>query len=331
MYRLLLLCALLSACTLRSAAHASVVQRCFTDIPTITACLDVPFVGYWEANGGLPVFGYSLTGTNLEQNVDLQRPLITQWTERNRLEIHPENPAPYNILLGRMGDERLRQLGRNPADEEKEAGPQPGCLWFDITKHNVCDQGPARGFRAFWQSHGLLVDGLDTYNRSLQLFGLPLTAAHMERNEAGDTVLTQWFERARFEWHPTQPAATRVLLGRLGSEAFNLDGATGHATSGITGLITIGPTCPVARPGHPCADQPFQATVSVENVATQQRVTEVSSGQDGHFVLGLAPGNYTLHSQPLQPGTYPRANDVSVVVVANQFSDVAIHFDSGIR
>ncbi len=31
-------------------------------------------------------------------------------------------------------------------------------------------------------------------------------------------VLTQWFERARFEYHPSNPAAYQVLLGRLGAE-----------------------------------------------------------------------------------------------------------------
>jgi hypothetical protein len=31
-------------------------------------------------------------------------------------------------------------------------------------------------------------------------------------------VLTQWFERARFEWHPTNPAPHQVLLGRLAAE-----------------------------------------------------------------------------------------------------------------
>jgi hypothetical protein len=41
----------------------------------------------------------------------------------------------------------------------------------------------------------------------------------METNAAGDTVLTQWFERARMEWHPNNPPGFRVLLGLLGSEA----------------------------------------------------------------------------------------------------------------
>ena len=49
---------------------------------------------------------------------------------------------------------------------------------------------------------------------SLALFGLPLSEPAMETNGAGDTVLTQWFERARFEDH----GAKGVLLGLLGNE-----------------------------------------------------------------------------------------------------------------
>ena len=78
--------------------------------------------------------------------------------------------------------------------------------------------GAGVGFRNAWESHGLKIPGLDAYARSLQLFGMPLTSAHMETNSSGDTVMTQWFERARFEWHPNNPAEFRVLFGRLGSE-----------------------------------------------------------------------------------------------------------------
>jgi hypothetical protein len=35
----------------------------------------------------------------------------------------------------------------------------------------------------------------------------------------GEQVYAQWFERARFEWHPGNPDQYKVLLGRLGAEA----------------------------------------------------------------------------------------------------------------
>lgn len=214
-----LVCLLSVVLSLATGERTSVAarQQCF-DTPGITACLDEPFLGYWQANGNLPVFGYPIEGANVEHNADLDTDLLTQWLERNRLEVHPENAAPYNILLGRMGAERLRQLGRNPQGDAREGGAQAGCLWFETTGHNVCDQAASVGFKSYWQSHGLNIPGLDAYNRSVQLFGLPLTTPRSEKNAAGDTVLTQWFERARFEWHPDKPQAFKVLLGLLGNE-----------------------------------------------------------------------------------------------------------------
>jgi hypothetical protein len=91
-------------------------------------------------------------------------------------------------------------------------------MWFEETGHNICDQSPDGGFKTYWQTHGLQTPGLSAYARSLQLFGLPLTVAQMETNSSGETVLTQWFERARFEWHPANPQLYRVLLGLIGHE-----------------------------------------------------------------------------------------------------------------
>jgi hypothetical protein len=41
----------------------------------------------------------------------------------------------------------------------------------------------------------------------------------MESAANGQAYLTQWFQRARFELHPENPPATRVLLGLLGTES----------------------------------------------------------------------------------------------------------------
>ena len=54
---------------------------------------------------------------------------------------------------------------------------------------------------------------------SLALFGLPLSPPLMEQNADGGTYLTQYFERARFEYHPENAATPyAVLLGLLGRE-----------------------------------------------------------------------------------------------------------------
>jgi hypothetical protein len=42
----------------------------------------------------------------------------------------------------------------------------------------------------------------------------------MEQGADGRMYLTQWFERARFEYHPENAAPYDVLLGRLGSALY---------------------------------------------------------------------------------------------------------------
>ncbi|NCC35918.1 MAG: hypothetical protein EOM24_28465, partial [Chloroflexia bacterium] len=74
---------------------------CFPGVPGIDHCIDPVFTAYWQRNGGLAVFGYPLGPL---QQVEIEgRVLQVQWFERNRLELHPQNPPAYRVLLGRMG------------------------------------------------------------------------------------------------------------------------------------------------------------------------------------------------------------------------------------
>lgn len=214
-FRLSLIVGLLVVMFGRVPAAGAEDARCF---PETRHCFSGRFETYWDRNGALAVFGLPLTTTADELNRDAGKYYRTQWFERNRFEVHPENAAPYDVLLGRLGDDRLRQLGVNWRSRPRESGAKAGCLWFEQTGRNVCNQNGSAGFASYWRAHGLQDPRLDTYGRSLALFGLPLTDARMEKNASGDTVLTQWFERARFEWHPDNPAEFKVLLGLLGSE-----------------------------------------------------------------------------------------------------------------
>jgi len=190
-------------------------DRCFSET---NQCIGGRFNDYWHQNGALPVFGFPISRAANEVNRDTNRSFQTQWFERNRFELHPENQAPYDVLLGRLGDDRLRQLGRDWLKEPRERGPIEGCRWFQETGHNVCNQFRDIGFKTYWETHGLQDPRLDAYGKSLALFGMPLTEPRLETNAAGDTVITQWFERARFEWHPGKPDEFKVLLGLLGNE-----------------------------------------------------------------------------------------------------------------
>jgi hypothetical protein len=188
--------------------------------------LSYGFKAFWERNGGLPVFGYPLSEEYEERNVDLLRAFTTQYFERERFEYHPENRGtPYTVLLGRLGDELLASSGRDWRLEDGLDNPFGGgeCRRFDVGADQRAVCGP---FLRYWQSQGLDLGrpGI-AYEESLALFGLPLTVPREEVDPDGDLVLTQWFERARFEYHPDKPEPYKVLLGRLGSEILRRNGA----------------------------------------------------------------------------------------------------------
>jgi hypothetical protein len=216
--RIIILAIFLGSWLVMSRALEAQGSRLCFDVPGISNCIEGRFRVYWEQNGGLAVFGYPISAADNERNRDTGQTYFTQWFERNRFELHPENAPPYDVLLGRLGDDRLREQGINWQALPRDGGPQADCLWFEQTGHNVCNQGTGAGFKTYWQTHGLSDERLDAYGRSLALFGLPLTAPALETNSSGDRVVTQWFERARFEYYPDNPSAYRVLLGRLGAE-----------------------------------------------------------------------------------------------------------------
>jgi glucose/arabinose dehydrogenase len=174
--------------------------------------LDGRFAEFWRQHGGLPVFGLPIS--DQAPRPGTEGVFTSQWLERERFELHPENRAPYDVLLGRLGDEALRRQGRDWRAQPAEQ-PQPGCRFFPETGRNLCEP-----FLSAWQASGLEFDGRagKSFAESLALFGLPLTAPAVETNSSGATVLTQWFERARFEYLPDNPDPYKVLLGRLGAE-----------------------------------------------------------------------------------------------------------------
>ena len=97
----------------------------------------------------------------------------------------------------------------------------------------------------------------------------------------------------------------------------------------IDGLVLLGPTCPVVRPGDPnCDDRPFEADIDVFDAAGAP-LGSVHSGADGKFSLALPAGQYHLVGR--SPNSLPRGGEVDVTVIAGQTTQVTVHYDSGIR
>ncbi|MFN8512679.1 MAG: hypothetical protein U0841_08840 [Chloroflexia bacterium] len=141
-------------------------------------CLRGRFLTYWREHGGLALNGYPL-GDERRELLEDGKEYTVQYCERVRLEYHPENPAPYDVLLAQLGRQVVATV---PGAPTAPVAPLPGARFFAPTGHNVAR--PA--FVAFWEANG-----------GLAQFGYPITE---EFAEAGRRV--QYFERARFEYHP---------------------------------------------------------------------------------------------------------------------------------
>jgi hypothetical protein len=152
------------------------------------------FRTYWQTNGGLAIFGLPLTEEFVETNPDDNKPYTVQYFERARFEYHPENAAPYTVLLGRLG---LRQHA-----QDAPATPLLGASYFPETGHNL-----GGSFRTYWQANG-----------GLAVFGLPTTEEFTETGSDGKPYTVQYFERNRFEFHPENAPPYDVLLGLLGRQ-----------------------------------------------------------------------------------------------------------------
>jgi hypothetical protein len=174
-----------------NTAQAQTGERCF---PEVNQCISGPIRAYWEANGGLPVFGYPITEQR-EQTVE-GRTLQVQWFERDRLEIQADGQVTAGRLGARLLELEWRQWYAFP--QVTAAQVPAGCQFFAETGHSMCEP-----FLSYWRNNG-----------GLERFGFPITEPREEVLE-GNPYTVQYFERRRMELHPELPGSP-VLLGLLG-------------------------------------------------------------------------------------------------------------------
>jgi hypothetical protein len=208
----LLMLTLLTAASVPWAAGAAAQQnnQCFAETGQ---CVGGRFLEYWRSRGldmgdqgisareSLALFGYPLTPEFTQQLEDGKRYTV-QYFERVRMELHPENAAPHDVLLGQFGRAILTTVPDAPTAPVAPSTRQ-GYAHFAVTGHNV-----APDFALFWSRNG-----------GLAVFGYPLSEEFEERLEDGNVYTVQYFERVRMEFHPENPAPNNVLLGLLGRTA----------------------------------------------------------------------------------------------------------------
>lgn len=164
------------------------------------------FRAYWERNGGVARLGYPISEELVENNpLDGQQRTV-QYFERAVLEYHAEKEGtPDTVMLASVG---LWVTQGRDFPRAAPAKSAPDRWYFAETGHIVKE-----AFLRYWQGQG-----------GLAMFGYPISEELPEINPGDGKVYTvQYFERARFEWHPTFAGTPdEVQLGLIGKQALEM-------------------------------------------------------------------------------------------------------------
>lgn len=119
-----------------------------------------------------------------------------------------------------------------------------------------------------------------------------------------------------------------LLLSGCGDEQ-----PTAKASSGVVGLVRLGPHCPVEVVGEPCDDRPaVRAAVTVseqlpgEAYAAGEVVARGTTDDAGRFRITVPPGEYVVTADA---GMSCELMDAQVA--ADSFAEVDIPCDTGVR
>lgn len=209
---------------------------------------------------GLDRVGYPVSDEQAENGHTVQ------YFERVRMEAHPESSSlGYPVLMGRLGAEMTQGVQFNKVAPFAATADR---AYMDATGHSV-----GGGFYSYWKANG-----------GVQLFGYPISE---EFQESGHTV--QWFERARFEYHPELAGTGRtVQLSLLGSMTYSA--RADRTTPSPASVAPAQPSAPQAQVQAPAPQQQKVVPASDSSVSlTAVESYVLQTINDQRVAAGLAP------------------------------------------
>lgn len=124
-------------------------------------------------------------------------------------------PMSYREARAAVAEAQAREAALRASASQQigtvnpELLPLMQTIYFPATGHHLSNRS---GFLNFWRANG-----------QLQIFGYPITEEFVENGR-----IVQYFERARFEYHPEHAGTpSQVQLGLVGREMLEIQGAPG--------------------------------------------------------------------------------------------------------
>lgn len=149
------------------------------------------FLPFFDKYGGVRIFGYPISNELSEGG------RTVQYFERQRIEYHSEAAGTqYVVQLGALGvDAALGKASLAPVAPVTTTATR---IFFHETGHSL-----SGAFLSFWRANG-----------DIRVLGYPISEPATING-----FLTQYFQRARMEYHPEKAAlGYAVELGHLGKE-----------------------------------------------------------------------------------------------------------------
>jgi hypothetical protein len=156
------------------------------------------FFDYFNAHGGLRVFGFPIT-----EEFTLNGRTV-QYFQRVRMELWPDKPAGQRVQLGALGEE----LGKSTPAQASPGGDTFFRRYYAATGHSII-----WAFLSFFDKYG-----------GAEVFGYPISEYGPEN---GKGRIGQYFQRAKLEWYPELSAEQHVQVADLGSIHFDQLAAQG--------------------------------------------------------------------------------------------------------
>jgi hypothetical protein len=149
---------------------------------------------YYKVPNPLLVYGYPIT----EAFLDPSSGLTVQYFQRARFELRQDAPPELRVKLTPLGSYLYEPGTKLPIPENSQK-----CRLFPETGFQVC-----YAFLDFFNANG-----------GVAQFGYPISGF-----EDDNERIVQYFQRARFEWHPEYSSDQSVTLTDLGRRYFDAHG-----------------------------------------------------------------------------------------------------------